>query len=254
MTNFGIIVTKADHQLPNLWPLFYEEILIEGRLSNCQLSGYMKSFIIVFTVMIPTGLPGVEVCAETTIVVTNDQQSSYWKGYGLRLNIPKGSLPEGVEQCTIKILASLAGQYEFPEESHLVSGVFWLRCEPMVKFTKLMSVEIQHCAKAENISKLSFVRAVCTQEKLPYTFQQLNQVISTSSSSSYGLTRLQHFSGLGITQEGSQDRGYVAKLFYRNRSISNNYYDIHFVVTWDTDLHHTVSACKQYAMVNLDHE
>ena len=173
-------------------------------------------------------------------MVTNDQLSFYWEGYGLRLNIPEGSLPEGVEQCTIKILASLAGQYEFPEESHLVSGVFWLRCEPMVKFIKLLSLEIQHCTKAEGVSKLSFVRAVCTQEKLPYTFKQLNQVIS--SRSSYGLTRLQHFSGLAITQEGSQNRGYVAKLFYRNRSISINYYDIHFVVTWDIDLHHTVSV------------
>ena len=173
-------------------------------------------------------------------MVTNDQLSFYWEGYGLRLNIPKGSLPEGVEQCTIKILASLAGQYEFPEEFYLVSGVFWLRCEPMVKFTNLISLEIQHCAKAENVSKLSFVRAVCNQEKLPYTFKQLNQAIS--SRSSYGLTRLQHFSGVAITQEGSQDRGYVAKLFYRNRSISNIYYDIHFVVTWDIDLHHTVSV------------
>ena len=173
-------------------------------------------------------------------MATNDQQSFYWEGYGLRLNIPRGSLPKGVEQCTIKILASLAGQYEFPEESYLVSGVFWLRCEPMVKFTKLMSLEIQHCAKAENVSKLSFVRAVCTQEELPYTFKPLYQVIS--SRSSYGLTRLQHFSGVAITQEGSRDRGYVGKLFYRNRSISNNYYDIHFVVTWDIDLHHTVSV------------
>ena len=190
--------------------------------------------------MIPTGLPGVEVCAETTKVVTNDQLSFYWEGYGLRLNIPKGSLPKGVEQCTIKIMASLSGQYEFPEESHLVSGVFWLQCEPRVKFTKLLSLEIQHCAKAEDVFKLNFVRAVCTQEELPYKFKLLNQVIS--SRSSYGLTRLQHFSGVAITQEGSQDRGYVAKLFYRNRSISKNYYDIHFVVTWDLDLHHTVSV------------
>ena len=62
---------KTDHQSPNLQPLCYEEILIEGRLSNYQLSGYMKIFIIVFTVMILTELSGVEVCAETTIVVTN---------------------------------------------------------------------------------------------------------------------------------------------------------------------------------------
>ena len=172
-------------------------------------------------------------------MVTNDQQSFYWEGYGLRLNIPKGSLPEGVEQCTVKILASLAGQYEYPEESHLVSSVFWLQCDPMVKFTKLLSLEIQHCAKAEAVSKLSFVRAVCNQEKLPYTFKHLNPVYSSTYSSSYGLIKLQHFSGLAITQEGSQDREYIARLFYLNPSISNC--DIHLVVTWNIEAHLTVS-------------
>jgi hypothetical protein len=175
-------------------------------------------------------------------VVTNNQQSFNWEGYGLRLNIPEGSLPEGVEQCTIKILASLAGQYEFPEESHLVSGVFWLRCDPRVKFAKLMSLEIQHCAKAENVSKLSFVKAVCTQEKLPYTFKRPNPVVSSTISSSYGLIKLQHFSAYAMAQEGSQDIKYMAKLYYLNRSISSC--DIHFVITWDIDLRHTVSDSK----------
>ena len=170
-------------------------------------------------------------------MVTNDQQSFYWEGYGLRLNIPEGSLPTDVEQCTVKILASLAGQYEFPEESHLVSGVYWFQCDRIVKFTKLLSLEIQHCAKAEDVSKLSFVRAVCTQEKLPYTFKRQNQVIS--SRLSYGFIRLQHFSSWAITQEGSQDIRYMAQLYYLNQSIFAC--EIHFVVTWDIDLHRTVS-------------
>lgn len=173
-------------------------------------------------------------------MVTNNQQSFYWKGYGLKLYIPEGSLPAGVEQCTIKIMASLAGQYKFPEDSHLVSAMFWLRCEPSVKFTKLLSLEIQHCAKAEDVSRLSFVRAVCTQEELPYTFKRLNPV--SSSSSSYGFIRLQRFSGLAITQEGSQDREYIAKLFYLNPNIST--YEIHLVVTWNVEAHLTVSEVK----------
>ena len=70
-----------------------------------------------------TGFRGVEVCGETTVVVTNVPQSYAWAGYGLKLHIPKGSLPVGMEQCTINIKASLAGQYEFPENTHLVSAV-----------------------------------------------------------------------------------------------------------------------------------
>ena len=108
-----------------------------------------------------------------TVVVyssSRDQQIT-WPGYGLRINIPKGCLPAGMEQCTINIKASLAGQYEFPENSHLVSAVFWFHCEDVHKFTRPITVEIQHCAKSENVTnlKLSFVRAICSQKQLLQT-------------------------------------------------------------------------------------
>ena len=41
------------------------------------------------------------------------------KNYGLKLHIPKGCLPVDVDLCKIRIQASLAGQYEFPENSHI---------------------------------------------------------------------------------------------------------------------------------------
>ena len=210
--------------------MYAPQILLFVKYTMSLLSVYMCIYT-------PTALPGVEVCAETTIVVTNNQQSFYWEGYGLKLNIPKGSLPTGVEQCTIKIVASRAGQYKFPEETHLVSGVFWLQCDHAVKFAELISLEIQHCARTEDLSKLNFVRAVCTQKDLPYTFRRLNPVFS--SNSSYGLIRLQRFSGLAITHEGSPDREYIARLFYLNPNVFT--YDIHLVVTWNIESHLTVS-------------
>ena len=184
------------------------------------------------------GFPGVEVCEETTVVITNTPQTSSWKSFGLKLHVPEGSLPVDVKQCTINIKASLAGQYEFPEDSHLVSAVFWLRCEPSCKFTKLITLEIQHCARPENFSKLSFVRALCSQENLPYTFRQQGGGCFTSSSS-YGVLELKGFSGLAVVQEGSQDREYIAKLFYLNPTIFT--YEIHLVMTWNVEAHLTVS-------------
>ena len=182
-------------------------------------------------------LRGVEVCGEMTVVV----HSSYgkqitWPGYGLKLNIPKCCLPAGMEQCTINIKASLAGQYEFPENSHLVSAIFWLRCEDVHKFTKPITVEIQHCTKSENVTNLSFVRAVCSQEQLPYTFKQLPGGNFTSHSS-YGVIELNGFSGVGVTQEGSEDREYCSQLFYLGQP---NPCKIHFVVTWNIDAYLTV--------------
>ena len=180
-------------------------------------------------------LRGVEVCGEKTVVVHSSHgQQITWPGHGLRLNIPKDCLPAGMEQCTINIKASLAGQYEFPENSHLVSAIFWLRCEDVHKFTKPITVEIQHCAKSENVS---FVRAVCSQKQLPYTFKQLPGGNFTSHSS-YGVIELNSFSGVGVTQEGSEDREYCSQLFYLGQP---NLCIIHFVVSWNVEAYLTVS-------------
>ena len=186
-------------------------------------------------------LRGVEVCGEMTVVVhSSHNQQITWPGYGLRLNISKGCLPAGMEQCTINIKASLAGQYEFPENSHLVSAIFWLRCEDVHKFTKPITVEIQYCAKSENVTNLSFVRAVCSQEQLPYTFKQLPGGNFTSHSS-YGVIELNSFSGVGATQEGSEDREYCSRLFYMPLIQKSPNQEIDFVVSWNTEAHLTVS-------------
>ena len=66
-------------------------------------------------------LPGIEECGEESVIVHSSHgQLVEWNG--LKLHIHEGSLPEGVHQCKIYIKASLAGQYEIPENSHLVQG------------------------------------------------------------------------------------------------------------------------------------
>ena len=187
-------------------------------------------------------LRGVEVCGEMTVVVYSSHgQQIIWPGYGLRLNIPKGCLPAGMEKCTINIKASLAGQYEFPENSHLVSAIFWLRCEDVHKFTKPITVEIQHCAKSENVTNLSFVRAVCSQKQLPYTFKQLPWGNFTSHSS-YGVIELNSFSGVGVIQEGlTAERHYYSKLFYLSNYCLGGH-RIDFIIMWNTEAHINVSS------------
>ena len=140
-------------------------------------------------------------CGEMTVVVNSSHaQQITWEEFGLKLHINEGSLPEGVDQCILNIKASLAGQYEFPDNSYLVSAIFWLHCEPMCKFTKPVAVEMQHCARRENVekAKLAFVRAVCSQKQLPYTFKQLGGDFSRHSS--YGVVDVNGFSGLAITR------------------------------------------------------
>ena len=179
---------------------------------------------------------------KTVVVYSSHAQQITMEGFGLKLHIHEGSLPAGMEQCILQIKASLAGQYEFPENSHLVSAIFWLRCETVQKFTKPIAVEIQHCAKSENLSKLSFVRGVCSRKQLPYTFKQLPGGNFTSHSS-YGVIELNSFSGVGITQEGSEERNYLANLLFKEVKGRHTVIilEIFFVIICNTDAHRTVS-------------
>ena len=228
-----------------------EEAVMETKSepTSAQLTGMSSHFIAIAcgaTSYMSTAvweLRGVEVCGEKTVVVNSSHtQQIEWKGFGLKLTILEGSLPADVQKCMITIKASLTGQYEFPEKSHLVSAVFWLRCEPMLKFTKLITVEIQHCARSENVDNLNlkFVRAVCSQKQLPYTFKQLKG--NFTSHSSYGVIELGSFSGLAITQERSEVREYCSQLFYLGQP---NLCKLHFVVTWNLEVHLTVGSFVQ---------
>ena len=172
------------------------------------------------------------------MMVTNEGQHFVWKDFGLKLNIEKGSLPSGIKKCGINIKASIAGQYNFPKDLHLVSAVFWLRCEPKCKFLQPLLLEIQHCAKQDNTSKLCFMKALCSQETLPYTFKLLK---TGSHFHRYSVLQLNSFSGVAVAQEGSEEREYVARLFYCTQSIYTH--DIHLVVTWNIEAHLTVSWC-----------
>ena len=186
-----------------------------------------------------TGLCGVEVCAETTVVITNSPQKFVWEGYGLRLYIKENSLPKDVKECIVKIQASIAGQYRFPDNHHLVSAIYWLQCEPRCNFARSISMEIQHCARGENISKLAFVKAHSSRENLFYSFIDVGGCFSGDSH--YGALELNSFCGMAVAQAESEERDYVTKLFYEDQASSFN---IEWVVTWNIEAHRTVSITK----------
>ena len=181
-------------------------------------------------------LPGVDECDETSVVISSSQgQLVEWNG--LKLNIHEGSLPEGIDQCTIYIKASLAGEYEIPEDSSLVSAIFWLRCEPQCTFTKPTTVEIQHCSTNQDLSRLKIVRAFCHQKQLPYKFKLLGGRFNADTS--YGAIEVNNFSGVGVIEQSSvSERKYYSQLFYRSHL---SRHEIHITFTWNTEPHINVS-------------
>ena len=96
-----------------------------------------------------------------------------WEEYGLRIQVA----PEGAtsEPCDIAIKAIVAGQFEFPEGTDLVSAVYAISVSK--RLAKPVMLEIQHCVaitREEQGRFLSFVRAQCNQPQLPYQFELLD--------------------------------------------------------------------------------
>ena len=184
-------------------------------------------------------MPGVEVVGQTSLVVINAAQTFQWEGYGFNLHVSADSLPADVESCVLHIYASISGQYEFPDNQELVSAIYWVRCEPPCQFKRPLTAEFQHCAKKAYSNKLTFVRAVCSQKVLPYTFKKVEGRGTFTDQSSYGSIQLDHFSGFAVTGEGPIERLYTAGLYYLGRDVRS--WEIHLVVTWDDEPHVTVS-------------
>jgi len=185
---------------------------------------------------------GVEVIGETHFTVPNKGGSFEWKGYGVRLGVPKNSIPASMAECTINIKASLSGEFKFPEDSDLLSPVFWISAP--CQFLKPVTLEIQHCALTEDetfISDLKFVSARCSQKFLPYTFRPIDDGVFTIHSS-YASIELTHFSGLAVTGKKSTQRSYCAHIYYSSEGILN--WTFYFIITRHLDIQ--ITAVREH--------
>ena len=118
-------------------------------------------------------LRGVHVVGEKLFEISREfPQLLDWEEYGLRIQVPEGATSE---PCDIAIKAIVAGQFEFPEGTDLVSAVYAISVSK--RLTKPVMLEIQHCVaitREEQGRFLSFVRAQCNQPQLPYQFESLD--------------------------------------------------------------------------------
>ena len=177
---------------------------------------------------------------ETSILVTNQSQNFHWVGYGLKLYVPQKALPADLEECNLLIKVGISGQFTLPQNTSLVSAVYWLDSEPRCKFSKHLTVEIQHCALSSQMSRLNFAAAVCSQSPLPYTFKILKGG-EFNRQSTYGCIQLQHFSLITLVRNiilGEENVRYRASLYDLRRGVTQR--DIHFVIIRDQETHATV--------------
>ena len=175
------------------------------------------------------------------MLVTESEQLFSWHEYGLSLHIPENSLPDNLHQCSIHIKASIMGDYQLPQDTHLVSAVYWINCVPKCQFSEQLTLEIQHCAKQENLSKLCILSA--HSEVNNGMFQTINNGSQSGYGvfphhSSYGFIELNEFCRISVGQNGSKERNYCASVYYCEEEATAC--KIHFVIMWNTNAHKRV--------------
>ena len=178
--------------------------------------------------------------AETSVLVTNRAQTFHWVGYGLKLHIPQGALPAGLEECRLLIKVGLSGQFALPQNTSLMSAVYWLDSEPRHNFSQSLTLEIQHCAIPSQTSRPNFAIARCSQINLPYTFE-IVEGGEFSSLSAYGCIQLDSFSLITLVKRlilGEDYVSYRASLYYLKKGVNQR--EIHFVITKNQEPHTTV--------------
>ena len=160
-----------------------------------------------------------EIAGETDFTVLDQGGSFKWRDYGMKLNVPKDSFTASTGECTINIRASLSGHFQLPGDSDFLSPVFWIAAP--YRFTKPVTLEIQHCALSEDdagLSHLTFVSTKYSQRDLPYIFRELDGGVFTTHSS-YGSIDLSHFSGIAVTGRKNTPRSYCAHLYHTMKQV-----------------------------------
>ena len=195
-------------------------------------------------IIVDSSICGIEVIGETEITVPNDGGTLEWKGYGLKLHVPEHScsLQANSEECRIIIRASLSGAFKLPDDTELLSPIFWMSVADGQKFLKPVTLEIQHCASRHEIededesslADLSFMSAESFAEvgHLPYIFKALEGGVFTDYSS-YGSIQLTQLSGVGVAGCKATPCCYRAHVYRTNTGVRD--WRFYFVVTRDLE-------------------
>ena len=173
--------------------------------------------------------------AETSVLVTNSEQLFSWDEYGLSLHIPENSLPDNLQQCSIHIKASIMGDNQLPQDTHLVSAVYQMECVPKCQFSQPLTLEIQHCTTQGELAQLHFLKDDSKDHSGIFTTIDGGTFPHYSS---YGFIELNEFCRVGIGKKGSIKRDYCASVYYQDNGTI--VCKIHFVIVWNANPHKKV--------------
>ena len=91
------------------------------------------------------------------------EQAYPWDAAGFQLYLPKGPLPDKVNRKTIKLEATISGNYHFPPNTKPVSAIYSITTDLSIEAT----FELEHCYSG-NHQDLAFV--YCQSHQPPFNF------------------------------------------------------------------------------------
>ena len=143
---------------------------------------------------------GVYIAGKTLFFIQGEHtQLLNWEEYGLRINVPHGTIPPG-ETCEVSIAAIVGGKFDFPSGTSLVSAIYAISVSRAL--LQPVQLSIQHCVSLEtqeHTGYLSFVTADLYQTVLPYQFK-LEQGGQFNPKDRYGSIMLSNFSFKAIAK------------------------------------------------------
>ena len=184
---------------------------------------------------------GMQVVGERRFTVTGDNSAFTldWVQFGLRIEIPKGSLPAGIT-TGLHVKAIIGGDFILPPDCYLVSGIYQISSSE--QFKKNITLHLPHAAiiKSEEASYFRFYTADCSRGP-PYEFKEIEGGYFRPHSNSATID-VHHFScyTIGATTI-CPDQRYLSHVFYKSISNSVKKWKMVFTVTKDVDIFVEVS-------------
>ena len=252
--------TNANFETANLMLNYGADINIKGNDGWSALMLARNHYARIATLFETISVSNLIDRAKTIVEVTSSEQYFSWHDYGLHLYIPEKSLPDDIQQCIVHIEASITGDYQLPQDIHLVSAVYSFKCVPKIQFSKPLTLEIQHCAKQENIHKLCFImsksRANPSFHVIGLDDHSQFEIVFPKHTK-HGIIELDKFCDYGIAvlnpESSKLDQGrsdevvdYCVNVYRQHHEGDPKCHRIFFAILWDTGAHNKVSDETYY--------
>ena len=161
-----------------------------------------------------------------------------WSGYGFYIEVPERALPPGVT-ASVRVRAILGGQFKFPENSQLISALYWVSCSE--EFLKEVAVNIEHCAIIKTKEQCSSFRFIIAETSAPYTFREREGEFNPDTQ--YGTVKLKQFCVLTAKGSANTETHCAAHMFYKKQTTCPFVADFHFVVVRNLKTYLQVRTC-----------